>query len=40
MNSVAQHRLFTEEGVTVEPVITVRGLRTALAITSCTRIWI
>ena len=29
MNSAAQHRLFTEEGVTVEPVITVRGLRPA-----------
>ena len=29
MNSAAQHKLFAEDGVTVEPVITVRGLRTA-----------
>ncbi len=29
MDSVAQHRLFVQDDVTVEPVITVRGLRTA-----------
>ncbi len=29
MNSATQHKLFVEDGVTVEPVITVRGLRTA-----------
>lgn len=29
MSSAAQHRLFTDDSVTVEPVISVRGLRTA-----------
>ena len=29
MNGAAQHRLFTDDSVTVEPVISVRGLRTA-----------
>ena len=39
MNAATQNRLFAEDGVTTEPVISVRGCARPSATTWCTTTW-